>query len=329
MLKWIDIIRFANNGIPAPDKRVEKSEAEWRELLSPEVFTITRQKGTERAHSSAMCSLFEPGRYNCACCNTPLFDATEKFDSGSGWPSFTQPLKENAVDYIKDTSFGMQRVEITCAACDAHLGHVFPDGPEPSGLRYCVNALSLKKAEVNVKTITLGGGCFWCTEAVFLEVKGVTEVKSGFSGGKIANPTYREVCSGLTKHAEVIHITYNPAEITFSDLVFIHLLTHDPTTLNRQGADIGEHYRSVIFYTSEEEKNAAETIINKVQEAYDKPIVTTLEEFQAFYPAEDYHQNYYNQNREQGYCQVVIDPKLNKLRTVFKEYLKTSSEPIK
>ena len=145
MLKWIDVIRIAENGNPEPDRRVEKTPEEWQAALTSEQFQITRLKGTERPHSSEMCTLFEPGKYACICCGTPLFDSTEKYDSGSGWPSFTQPLKENVVAYTLDTSHGMKRIETTCNVCDAHLGHVFPDGPEPSGLRYCINALSLKK----------------------------------------------------------------------------------------------------------------------------------------------------------------------------------------
>ncbi|WP_186757110.1 peptide-methionine (R)-S-oxide reductase MsrB [Echinicola salinicaeni] len=147
MLKWSDIIQYANQGNPSPNKRVEKSNQEWKELLTEEEFKITRLKGTERAFSSELCSKFDPGKYVCICCETLLFDAEEKFESGSGWPSFTQPVENNAVAYHKDESFGMVRVEITCNTCDAHLGHVFPDGPEPNGLRYCVNAVSLKKLE--------------------------------------------------------------------------------------------------------------------------------------------------------------------------------------
>lgn len=145
MLKWIDILRFANNGNLAADNRVEKTEAEWKALLSPEEFRITRQKGTERAHSSDMCELLEAGKYACACCDTPLFDSSEKFQSGTGWPSFTQPVKDNVIAYHKDKGFGMYRIETVCSTCDAHLGHVFQDGPPPSGLRFCINALSLRK----------------------------------------------------------------------------------------------------------------------------------------------------------------------------------------
>jgi peptide-methionine (R)-S-oxide reductase len=145
MLNWNRIIHYATKGNLIPPKRVEKSNEDWQKVLSPEQFKVTRLKGTERPHSSEMCSLFEPGKYACVCCKTPLFDATTKFESGTGWPSFTQPIEENAVAYHKDVSFGMIRVEALCNTCDAHLGHVFEDGPLPSGLRYCINAVSLEK----------------------------------------------------------------------------------------------------------------------------------------------------------------------------------------
>ena len=145
MLTWKNIEDFLKNGVPAPENKVIKTEEEWKKLLSDDVFFITRQSGTEHAFSSEMCSRFEPGIYACTCCGTLLFDASEKFDSQSGWPSFTQPLKENAIAYTADTTHMMTRIEVTCNCCDAHLGHVFPDGPEPSGLRYCINSLSLKR----------------------------------------------------------------------------------------------------------------------------------------------------------------------------------------
>ena len=145
MLKWPDVLKFGREGNPAPERKVEKTEAEWRAQLSPDEYRVTRQAGTERPFSSEMCALFEPGIYACVCCGSILFDAAEKFESGTGWPSFTQPLTENAIAYHTDTSYGMTRVETVCNVCDAHLGHVFPDGPPPSGLRYCMNALALKK----------------------------------------------------------------------------------------------------------------------------------------------------------------------------------------
>lgn len=151
MITWKDIMAFTVKGNPRPEKQVEKSKSEWEQILTPEQYRITRLKGTERPHTGTLCSSFEEGEYNCVCCQNPLFDSTIKFSSGTGWPSFTQPIKRNAIKYEKDTSYGMVRVEVMCNVCDAHLGHVFPDGPEPSGLRYCVNSesIQLKKEKFN------------------------------------------------------------------------------------------------------------------------------------------------------------------------------------
>lgn len=176
----------------------------------------------------------------------------------------------------------------------------------------------------SVQLATFAGGCFWCTEAIFLEVKGVKKIVSGFTGGFIKNPAYREVCNGTTGHAEGIQITFNPKEVAYEDLLEIFFATHDPTTLNKQGADVGSQYRSAIFYHSAEQKAKAENYIQLIEKEklYSNPIVTKVEEAGVFYLAEDYHQNYYNQNKEQGYCQYVIAPKLEKLRKYYKSKLK-------
>lgn len=144
MLTWKEIIHYCTAGSPEPKRRVEKSPEAWRELLTPEQFRITRAHGTEPPHSGSLCTAYDPGIYRCVCCHEPLFDSTIKFDSGTGWPSFTQPVSDHAIQYIKDTSFGMIRVETRCNTCDAHLGHVFPDGPPPSHLRFCINSLALE-----------------------------------------------------------------------------------------------------------------------------------------------------------------------------------------
>ena len=173
-------------------------------------------------------------------------------------------------------------------------------------------------------TATFGTGCFWCTEAIFQQVEGVKKVTSGYSGGYVANPTYKEVCTGTTGHAECLNIVYDPSKISFDELLEIFWQVHDPTTLNRQGGDVGTQYRSVVFYHDEKQKATTEKYIRELDKsgAWSNPIVTKLEPFEKFYPAEDYHQNYYNNNTGQGYCQMVIRPKLEKFEKVFKNKLK-------
>ena len=180
------------------------------------------------------------------------------------------------------------------------------------------------KVKEGMEVATFAGGCFWCTEAVFLEIKGVEKVVSGYIGGTTKNPTYKDICTGETGHAEAIQITFNPNEVVYEDLLEIFFGTHDPTTLNRQGADVGTQYRSAIFYHSEAQKTKAENYIQLLEKEklYDKKIVTKVSSATVFYPAEDYHKNYYNQNSSQGYCQMVIAPKLEKLRKYYKSKLK-------
>lgn len=175
-----------------------------------------------------------------------------------------------------------------------------------------------------LETATLGGGCFWCTEAVFLEMKGVEKVVPGYSGGHVKNPAYREVTTGRTGHAEVVQITFDPKVTSFSEILEVFFMTHDPTTLNRQGNDVGTQYRSAIFYHNEEQKKIAEKVIALFEEdkVYDDPIVTEVTPFKAFYLAEDYHHNYFERNRNQPYCQFVVAPKVEKFRKIFKEKLK-------
>jgi peptide-methionine (S)-S-oxide reductase len=175
-----------------------------------------------------------------------------------------------------------------------------------------------------LEQITLGGGCFWCVEAVFDELKGVTNVVSGYSGGTVVNPSYRQICTGTTGHAEVIQVTYDPALATTRQVLEVFFTVHDPTTLNRQGADVGTQYRSVIFYHTPEQKAVAEQLIAELNAAkiWKSPIVTELSPFKAFYPAEDYHQEYYKQNGSQPYCRIVIEPKVTKFRKQYHEKLK-------
>ncbi|MEW6126362.1 MAG: peptide-methionine (S)-S-oxide reductase MsrA [Acidobacteriota bacterium] len=175
---------------------------------------------------------------------------------------------------------------------------------------------------------TLAGGCFWCTEAIFKELRGVERVESGYSGGSVKNPTYEQVSSGTTGHAEVIQITFDPTVVSFKELLEVFFVTHDPTTLDRQGADIGTQYRSAVFYHSKEQKKIAEEVIKDftAQKLYPNPIVTKLEPFNAFYKAEEYHQNYYERNPEKGYCRIVIEPKVLKFRKQFINKLKKTEQ---
>lgn len=171
---------------------------------------------------------------------------------------------------------------------------------------------------------TLGGGCFWCTEAVYLELKGVVDVKPGYSGGHVKNPSYQEVCNETTGHAEVVQITFDPEVVSYSEILEVFFVTHDPTTLNRQGNDVGTQYRSAIFYHSEQQKQTAQKAIELLtkDKAYNKPIVTEVTKFSVFYVAEDYHINYFARNKNQPYCQYVVAPKVDKFRKVFKEKMK-------
>ncbi|WP_026728705.1 peptide-methionine (S)-S-oxide reductase MsrA [Flavobacterium denitrificans] len=173
----------------------------------------------------------------------------------------------------------------------------------------------------NLATATFGGGCFWCIEAVIQRLNGVKSLKSGYSGGFIKNPPYREVCTGRTGHAEVIQVTFDPDIISYHDLIFIFLTSHDPTTLNRQGADVGTQYRSIVLYHDLEQKEIAEQVFQEVQPFYEDRIVTELTPFEVFYIAEEDHQNYYNNNQDARYCQIVIDPKVQKLKKMYADRL--------
>ncbi len=175
-----------------------------------------------------------------------------------------------------------------------------------------------------LETATLGGGCFWCTEAVYKELKGVKDIKPGYSGGHVKNPAYREVCNGTTGHAEVIQITFDPAVVSFSEILEVFFMTHDPTTLNRQGNDVGTQYRSAVFYHNDEQKQTAEKVIRLFgqEKVYDRPIVTEVTAFDKFYVAEDYHFNYFARNKNEPYCQYVVAPKVEKFKKIFKEKMK-------
>jgi peptide methionine sulfoxide reductase msrA/msrB len=318
---------------PVSLPKLELSDSEWQLRLSPEQFRILRSQGTERAFCGTLLDNKLDGVYTCAACGLPLFSSTGKFHSGTGWPSFFQPIAPENVTQCEDNSHGMIRVEINCARCDGHLGHVFPDGPPPTRLRYCLNSESLKftpsdqlasLAEINDSAGTAGksqtavfaGGCFWCTEAAFEQLKGVSDVTSGYAGGAKETADYKQVCGGNTGHAEVIRVSYDPAQVSYDQLLDVFFDAHDPTQLNRQGNDVGTQYRSAIFYADERQKQAAEAKIAALNQgkAFPRPIVTTLEPLKEFYPAEGYHQDYARLNPDQPYVQSHSLPKACQVR---------------
>jgi peptide methionine sulfoxide reductase msrA/msrB len=309
------------------NEKVEKTNEEWKKQLTSEQYYVLREKGTERPFTGEFNLHKEKGVYKCVGCGNELFTDEMKFDAHCGWPSFDREIAGGKVLQKEDNTHGMRRVEIVCAKCNGHLGHIFDDGPTNTGQRYCVNSLSLSFEPKNssiIDTITLGGGCFWCVEAVYQQLKGVKSVASGYSGGKSSKVTYKEVCSGYTGHAEVIQIAYNKTEVSLAQILEVFFTVHDPTTLNRQGGDVGTQYRSVIFYRNDEQRRLSEEIIASLnkEKAYQNPVITEVSPLSLFIRAEDYHQNYYAQNKAEGYCQMVIQPKLEKFEKVFKNIMK-------
>jgi peptide methionine sulfoxide reductase msrA/msrB len=296
-------------------EKIYKTNAEWRKILTPEQYRVTRLKETELPFSG-QCPLPPKGGtgiYQCVCCGTDLFRYENKFESGTGWPSFWEPVSEFNIRQVVDNDLGMQRVEVLCARCDAHLGHVFDDGPPPTGKRYCINAVALKLAKVAVKispkqieTATFGAGCFWGTEAVFRKVKGVLNTTVGFMGGSLKNPSYEEVCSDKTGHVEVVQIEYDPAIISYAELLDIFWDIHDPTAINRQGPDIGSQYRSVIFYHNAEQEKLARASLEKLEKSgkFKKPIATEIVPAKEFYKTEEYHQRYYEKQGIEPMCPI-------------------------
>lgn len=288
--------------------------------LTKEEEGVILRKGTEMPFSGKYDHVFKSGEYRCRQCDALLYVSQDKFDSGCGWPSFDDEVK-GAVKRVPDES----RTEIQCARCGGHLGHVFEgERLTQKNVRHCVNSVSLRFVPRTKKeVIVLGGGCFWCTEAVFSMIKGVLKITVGYAGGTPVNPTYEQVCSGRTGHAEVIQIEYDPAITLLSTILDVFFSSHDPTLINQQGNDMGTQYRSVVFYTTLGQKEVVEMFILGIQKKFEKQIVTEVKQLETFYPAEDYHQQYYKKNPNKPYCLAVIKPKMEKVEKNLGEKVKS------
>lgn len=293
---------------------IPKKTAMKKELTDFEKHVIIN-KGTEAPFTGEYCDLKGKGTYHCKQCGEPLYDSKDKFSSGCGWPSFDDEIA-GAVTRTPDPDG--RRTEITCTACGGHLGHVFEgEGFTPKNTRHCVNSVSLdfvpaedegdkdKKEAVKPSTETaiFAGGCFWGVEHLMQQQKGVISVESGYIGGTTKNPTYEEVCTKKTGHAEAVRITFDPSVVSYMELAKLFFEIHDPTQVDRQGPDVGSQYRSEIFYNSLQQKATAERLI-KMLTLKGYKVATRITEATTFWPAEDYHQDYYERKGSQPYCHI-------------------------
>jgi peptide methionine sulfoxide reductase msrA/msrB len=312
----------AEENWPGYDKK-ESVEA-LRKRLSPLQFEVTQEAGTEKPFKNEFWNHHENGIYVDIVSGEPLFSSRDKFDSGTGWPSFSKPIGEGHIKESTDFKLLYPRTELRSKVADSHLGHVFSDGPPPTGKRYCINSAALRFIPVaqlkesgygdyaaqfqsnlgtadkkeTIERAIFAGGCFWCMEPPFEKLPGVIKVISGYTGGKKANPTYAEVSAGGTGHAEAVEVTFDRTKITYDELLDVFWKNIDPTAVDRQFVDVGDQYRSEIFFVGSEQQSQALASKKKLEDSkrFSAPIVTSIEAAGEFYPAEDYHQDYYLKN---------------------------------
>jgi peptide methionine sulfoxide reductase msrA/msrB len=301
------VLAFALKGGTIMDSQTEKNDRKLKlNELTQEEKRVIIDKGTERAFTGKYHDHYKTGMYLCRQCNAPLYRSDDKFQSGCGWPSFDDEIP-GAVKKTLDADG--RRIEITCNKCGAHLGHVFKgESLTPKNTRHCVNSISLQFVPADSEKFgraIFAGGCFWGVEYYMEKVPRVISVVSGYIGGNTDYPEYRQVCSGKTGHAEAVEVVFDPEKTDFEKLAKLFLEIHDPTQKNRQGPDIGEQYRSAIFYLNDDQKKTAEKLLETLRKK-GLDVATELKPAGRFWPAEDYHQNYYERKKTKPYCHAYI-----------------------